>query len=399
MGFAVSFTALFYMAAHVLQSPPLTALAKEELAALILSALIVAFWFGMDGFLSAGVQGLLMAAEPSFGQYTTVQPGSLVVGHLDLANASLELLFVRLKQMYTSLYLFEALIGFLSTMSFPVASPLPAVNLISFSFMPFDGLSLLSNAHTIVVEAIGYLMMVAWSKQFILLFARDTIPIILLPFGIVCRAFPFFRTTGSSIIAICIAAYFVLPLAVILSNYLIFDVYQPADFVYAPKKAGYIDPNDPLNSASKTTTEAEHQAKELSKVFTSDPLTKVGSTSAECGGSAYRRAWCSVKNIFLFAGTAISSFFTTAKMIWVFMSGLAGDFWSNMFSLTTPFSPTSTTAGLYRFIIQEVTLLSQFLVLVVFTSVLEIIITITIYRNIAMLIGGEAELAGLTKLV
>jgi len=55
--------------------------------------------------------------------------------------------------------------------------------------------------------------------------------------------------------------------------------------------------------------------------------------------------------------------------------------------------------GLYNMLVFEVVTVSQFVILVIFTSVLEIIITITAYRNIASLIGGEIEIAGLTKLV
>jgi hypothetical protein len=77
--------------------------------------------------------------------------------------------------------------------------------------------------------------------------------------------------------------------------------------------------------------------------------------------------------------------------------GFMGDFfWS---AGTNPILPSSTSAGLYHFIIREVEHISQFVVAVMVMTVVELLITLTIYRNIAMLIGGEAELAGITKLV
>ncbi len=66
---------------------------------------------------------------------------------------------------------------------------------------------------------------------------------------------------------------------------------------------------------------------------------------------------------------------------------------------TNPLLPTAATSGLYKFIIDEVVTVSQLIVLVIVTSVLEVIFTITMYRNIAAVIGGELEIAGLTKLV
>ena len=96
-------------------------------------------------------------------------PQGLDANHIQLAMASLKIMEDKLIDQYKELYLFEALIGFLSTISFPIASPFPAIAMISFSLAPFTGLTLLSNAHTVVVEAIGYLITVMWAKEFILL--------------------------------------------------------------------------------------------------------------------------------------------------------------------------------------------------------------------------------------
>ena len=190
LGVSVAAVSISYMVAYALQSAQMVALAKEELAALLFTAFILFFWFSLDGILNSATTGLLGASIPAGSPLQDIVSSGTTTGgytysHLNLALASLEILEQKLKDSYIDLYLFEALIGFLSTISFPLGSPLFAVNIISFSFAPFTGLALLSSAHTTVVESVGYLLMLVWSKWFILVFARDGVPLFLLPFGIV----------------------------------------------------------------------------------------------------------------------------------------------------------------------------------------------------------------------
>jgi hypothetical protein len=61
--------------------------------------------------------------------------------------------------------------------------------------------------------------------------------------------------------------------------------------------------------------------------------------------------------------------------------------------------PASTSAGLYYFIIEEVGTISPFIILLTISTVLEMILTITLYRNISLMIGGDADIIGLAKIV
>jgi len=409
LGFAVIFTALFYFSAYFFQSPQLMAVSKEELSALIFSAVIIMFWMTMDVVLNQAANGLLISAIPP-DVAARMPGGSEVAGlsatHVDLAYSCLEVLFIKLKDMYTNLYLFEVLIGFLSTVSFPIGSPVPAVNVISLSLAPFTGLVLLSNAHTTVVEAIGYAMTLIWAKQFILLFCRDIIPILLLPLGLVMRAFPFFRTTGSSVIALSFVGYFVLPFAILLSNYMIFDLYEPSEFAYTPEHASMFSGTTSTGgevSASDVDDSLQHartgsHTEEMVDLFSRRPAAEeVTTDGGACHGNAVRRVLCGGWNIIRGAASAAVELARTAWNIGVFMVGMTGDFVLTAFN--NPLMPASVSAGLYYFIIQEVATLGQFLILVIVTSVLEIIIAVTMYRNIALVIGGELDIAGLTKII
>jgi len=107
------------------------------------------------------------------------------------------------------------------------------------------------------------------------------------------------------------------------------------------------------------------------------------------------RFLCSVWNVITGTASAIVSFVGTVVNIWITMMTFSGDWLMNLGKGI----PLGSSGGLYKFIIEEVVAISQFIILVTITSVIEIIITITMYRNISELIGGEVEIMGLTKLV
>ncbi|MCI0504316.1 hypothetical protein L0Y65_06445 [Candidatus Micrarchaeota archaeon] len=403
LGASVLVVACMFMMAYALSNPQMVAMAREELAALIFSVFIIVFWVGSDSLLNSISNGILVSSLPpslqGFAGSSTM--GGMTNSHLQLALATLTLLEQKLKSQYIDLYLFEALIGFLSTISFPLGSPLPAVNVISFSLSPFAGLNLLSNAHTVIVEAIGYLISVVWAKEFILIFARDTIPILLFPIGLVLRAIPFFRRTGSSVIAICFAMYFVLPFSMILSNYLIFDMFDPPDFAYTPSSASYFGTD---RTAAETQSSVEQgrggsESNEILGQFMAPSVVDASSSHATdaCAGNAIVRLLCSVKNIVTGAINVVGGFLKTVWNIWRFMVGMTGDFFFTGFN--NPLMPSSASAGLYFFIIKEVSIISPFIILVMLTTVIEIIITVTGYRSLSLLIGGEAEITGLTKVI
>ncbi len=405
LGAAVA--AITFMIGYFLQNPQMIALAREELSAWIFTILIIFFWLSLDTVLNGISNGLLVASLPKDASIQSIisstgSAGGLTSNHITLALASTHVIIEKLMEQYKSLYLFEALIGFLSTISFPIGSPIPAVNIISLSLAPFTGLVLLSNAHTVIVEAIGYLITVMWTKEFILYFARDAVPLLLLPLGLILRAIPFFRMTGSSILAMCFALYFVLPFALLLSNYMIFDVFNPADFTYTPKAVTNMGTTLSAGDVQNQINNAEHgtEVNELVKQFTSPDLVQqaYGSSSA-CSSTSgfFSKIFCSTSTLVKGTISAAKGVFSTMLNMGRFMVSLTGDFFYSLGN--NPLMPASTSAGLFYFIISEVTTLSPFIVLIILSIFLEIVIVVTAYRAISLAIGGEAEIAGLTKVI
>ncbi|MBI5047061.1 hypothetical protein HZC07_05020, partial [Candidatus Micrarchaeota archaeon] len=355
--FGIMFTAILFLIAYGSQNNNLLAVAKEELAAILFSAFIIMFWLSFDATMNSLVSGLLQSGLQGsvFQAYTgSVTSGRYEIGHIEIAMATLDILASKLKAQYFDLYLFEALIGFLSTVSFPAFNPIPVANSITFTIAPFTGLTLLSNAHTVVVETISYLMTVIWAKQFLLIFARDVVPLLLLPLGLVLRAFPWFRTTGSSVLAIAFAVYFVLPFAILFSNYLIFDLYKPADFAYSPAQSGYFNSNTNQNFwtsliSKLRSNDPDNPSKKVFEQFNSPDAADVGSSRRTCYGNTIVRLLCSAENIGVNAYEAGRGFVSTSVDIAGFMFGMTGDFgWS---TFTFPLMPGSTSAGLFYFLV------------------------------------------------
>ncbi len=407
MGMGVIIVALQYMIAYALSNPQLQAVAKEELAALIFSAFIILFWFVSDEVFNSMTNGLILSSIPAQYQTGLNLQGSTAMGwtnsHIQIAIMSLDITYQKLRSAYVDLYLFEALIGFLSTVTFPVGSPMPVISIISFSLSPFTGLALLSNAHTIVVEAISYLITVIWAKEFILYFARDCVPILLLPLGLALRAFPFFRTTGSSLIALCFAIYFVFPFSLILSNTMVFDYYGKSyelpveSFSYSPPKTSFFSTPRGASEWTDLIEKSRSSTDPLIDTFNTKDIAQEASTGGDCAGNDLVHYLCSAGNLLLNGYTKAKDFFSTVFKIWTFMMGFTGDFFTSL--ITNPALPNSASAGLYHFIIEEVNNLSPLVILITITTVLEIIFTVTMYRNLSLLMGGEAEIIGLTKIV
>ncbi len=380
-------TALFYILGSFLNHPPLIALAKEELAALIVTVIMIGGWLFFQGTLSQ------LTCAIAFGSCNFSSNSLIPPTHLGVAWTALEVLFGQLKNIYIHLYLYEVLIGFLSTVYITLGTFNPGLALLPVSFPPLVGLSILSNAHTALVEAIGMTMVSVLAKQQLIMFSAYAIPGVFLPLGLVFRAIPFLRVTGSSIISVCVALFFVFPLAVLLSNYMIFDLYKPVDMMYAPTAIGFCkaqaDGTPPETALGEKAAKIEDVRKEWGELMKAPGQNEEGGALATLFNFA-RGIWN------LVAGVA-----KAAKDIFLFMVGIFGEFTKGIIGIgwnaTAP--SVGVTSGLYYFIMEEVVLVSQFVVLVLVCSVFEIILTVTMYRNISLLIGGEMDLIGLSKLV
>ncbi len=378
---SVVFVSLLYLLSFAFNIPVLQAFAKEEFSAFIFTIFLLAFWFSAGSVFSELIS-----------VYLTGSPSPSFAGHLDLAIATADSFFDKLFSMYRSLYSFEMLIGFLYTIGFPGFNLLPAIGSINFVFHPFSGLALVSEVHTEIVEYVGYFVTLMLIKKHILIFARDVIPLIFFPLGILFRAFPLLRTTGSTILAFSFTMYFIFPIAVLFSYYLIFDVYQPANFAFVPTDF-YLE--DSLGLEQITSLFSPDYGSDLEEWYSKPSIAQKIYSQEECAGNLIVRLWCSTKRFF----SGIFDFVSAA-------SSVIGKIAQNIFSISsvselflTLLTPYGIFSGVFNFLIYEVSLIAPLLVLIIITTIIEFIIIVTMYRNIAELIGGEQQLPGLSKFI
>ncbi|VVB98089.1 Uncharacterised protein [uncultured archaeon] len=359
-------TALLYMVGNALQSQDIIAMGKDNLGNLVFSAIIVL---------------LFMALFVLFSELAnSIACGGAAAGcdHIQAAYMSVMQLRAKLFSLYSQLYVYEILFGFLSTLGFSI--PFPAFNpatmlgllisIPSLSFSPLSGLTPISNAHTVIVEAVGTAVLAVLARQVILEFIMHYMfPFFVLGAGL--RAFSFTRKTGSSILALSAVAFFVYPLAVMFTNYMIFQAYQPTNFGVVPTAVGYC-------SSPQTTNDLATRFSQERSTLYNPGLTKASSP------------WYMFWQFFYSAVDFVSQ---SLKMMINALYAFNG---SSIFGLALTPVAFST---FFDFIIMEIQSLVQFLVLVFVSFFIEIIITITMYRGIAMFMEGETEIFGISKLM
>lgn len=368
IGFIISasLTALLYMAGTTLESQDLVAMGKENLSNFIFSAIIVLMFFVFFAI---------------FSEVASAFACSVPCSHLEAAYQSMIMLKLKTFSLYLDLYFYEIVFGFLSTLS--VNLPAPAFDPISFlgfkliipqfSIAPFSGLTPLSTAHTIVLEAVGTGVFLVLVREVLLDFIMKYTFIFFI-FGAILRSFSFTSRTGSGILAITAVMFFIYPLSALLTNYLVFQAYEPTNFGVVPTAIGFCDNSKDLMMLSQAFSAESEALYETEIPKSKTPWYFFG----EHIWSGIKFMWESGKELL--------------KVLLLF-NLLVPDQGTNII-----FSPFSFST-LIDFFFIEIQTLAQFIVLIFVSFVIEIIISITMYRAIASVIDAETEIFGINKLI
>ncbi|MEM3422573.1 MAG: hypothetical protein QXF35_02340 [Candidatus Bilamarchaeaceae archaeon] len=402
---SIALALMFYIFASITQHPDHKALAQENIAAFIFSLVIILFWLSFDSFLFNVISALINTAEVQSGMFK-----GLPIGHINLALLQLEVFRNELFSLYLRLALIDFFLGFMSTLSFNLGTLPGGIGLFSLYIAPYGGIGLISNALTTVVDGVGLLVLAVWGKSLLMIFVKNVIPLVLLPFGIVLRSNPFTRTTGSTIIAVCFALYFVYPLAVMLSFYTIFDVYGlKFDYNYIEQASPFktqmsqSDINNMINDiknkdqaiqekmGSEKGAEAASAAKNACGIIDSDSNLAKAAKYMLCAVDKLVKVSTNIPVV----GPFLDAIWQATKE----MITYSGGFLKYLFGSGSILFPVGMTLSIYTLLTDQIVKLAELFVVVTVSTVAEIMITVTMYRNIALLIGGEAELPGLSKLV
>ena len=361
---------LYYLFSKFLASSQLEAFAREEFSQFIFTILIFASFVFFSIFLSTLT--------------STMVCGGASCNHIDLALYSLATVEKALVSTYLRLYGYEFTIGLLSTISFNIPLPVLPVTMTWISVSPFSGLEPVSNAMVTIIESIGYLFGLAYGREMLVYFFRDITPTVLIPLGFVMRAMPFSRKTGSSILAIAFAGYFAYPLSILLSHYMILETPEAnaIEVVNAPPTPALCNPPyAPGSPEYENYISNSNNMIEENWETQLDELSGAGSSGSSVSG--------------LMAGGLGAAFGGFTDFFSAFFGAVTQRYNFNL--LSPNMSPFIHFA--YFFVMSKIVTLAQFAILVLVTFVFEIIITVTAFRSLSHVLGGEIEILGLTKVV
>lgn len=362
-GFIVT---LYYILGKFLGSPQIDAFAKEELSQWIISVFLAVSWFAVYAATSGIVSAAICGGESC----------SLIT----LAFYSLDSVFYQILSAYVGFLSLEIFIGVLSSIGFSLSLSGPVLAVKWLSFSPYGGMAMLSNSVVSIIESIGMLVGLVVGRQQLLEFIVDITPGFLLPLGLFLRSLPFTRTTGSSIIAISFAGFFILPAAILFSHYLMFGPQaHPAYIPIAPTPLGICEPEGADVEASLAyLEEANADIREQLSTDLGNPLP-------------YEGSWYQISGLI---GSTQELLGSLLSELWNFVGGKV-----SLHTFIDIIKPTTFAYFFYFMVLEKFQALAQITVMVLVTFVLEIIITVTGYRAIAAALGGELEILGLTKVV
>jgi len=307
----------------------------------------------------------------------------------------------RLLKGYVSLMLTQMFTGLLAGFYTSIELSAFKVLAVSVGITPWVALGPLNQAHTTIVDLIGTTYAAFTAQKMLLQFIEKAALPVFLPFGLMLRAFPFTRKTGSTIIAVVVAAYFIFPISILINEQIWIMISDPpctnggasvgntcradADCCSFNCRGGVcsaevtdfkeyrsifsICKEADVNATLKTISE-EQDNRMLEIYFTGNPTTSVP-TKAE--------------------GRLNDALGTLAKQ-----HGTA--LWQFTKSLLNPL-PGHTAQTVFSQIEVLVLDAAQFALLGMIFTVITIVMSLTLLKDFAILIGGEPRIFGLSKLV
>lgn len=459
--FAVAIIALSFMSGEFFSMPSLKAFSKAEMGELFVSVVILLL--AMALVTSGGPFDLIAKgfADPRIPLNTTCQQwssahgtwqpaeqtwtdGNVAFGRadyflgcrpkLDVTDPSSMVLVgvdgVVLRKLtlgYMSLMVTEMAVGFLSGLGTNIGILIwlePPIRL-DVGVLPWISMGLINDIHTLIVDLVGTLWSAFAAQKILLLFIEEAAIPVFLPFGLLLRAFPFSRKTGSTIVAVVFVAYFVYPITILINERIWMDITEPlenpntpAAFTCAPVPATWTASCCPLEHAC--ANDSECCSNNCRKNTTGDlvcksqltDFTEYQSSYSMCYGASQGQIETAIgteatqyydglSNVY-FTPDPILSPATKSEarlkefgdMLGTKVSAAYGVGESLMFS--NPRRVIVTAFAAVEMMVMEV---AQYAMLALLFIVLEVVICLTLLKDFTLLIGGEPRVLGLTKLV
>lgn len=398
---SITIGALVYMLSKLLGDQNIEQKGKLFLVSSIETLLIIAFFILMSEILSF-----------LFSSSIGCSPNADSCSPVYFAKISLTRVVDVLVSLYFTFYAFDVVVGpfIQSVITTPVITGGPAS--FQISVMPLVGLDLIMEFYYTVMQRIVDMLIFVLARSMIIEIA---IPLsaFLLPFAVALRSLPPTKRVGSSILALILVIYYVFPLSVLFSDYLMFQQYK-TDLINPDSSLSQEFIPDYVKEDVKTEEspgDLEKTYSELIKAYQTEPLEDPNTPEVDpfTIEEALDRLWGGPLTILegkatsmIFAsllaslGSLIVNYFPSfgaAKL-----AGLFANIWWVKEALEN-LNPIEWQGYLLYSSIYLIIVVSQIITLVLITFIFEILISITAYRAIAKVIGGDVSLLGLTKVI
>jgi hypothetical protein len=361
-------------------------------------------WYAENGNIAFGQANYFLGCKPKLSNIIYLSSGWNPLAGVP-ADVFPGVITSRLMKGYTSLMLTQMFTGFLSGLSTGISTPLFKVLGKDISFMIFIGLTPLNQAHTTIVDLLGTAFAAFTGQNMLLNFIEEAALTAFLPLGLMMRAFPFTRKTGSTIIAVVAAAYFVYPISILINQQIWMLIVSP------PGPAGCLPAADLCSEdidccsfdcrggrcAVPLTNFAEYNSiySVCKGQFTQNKFDAIATALA---GEQDKRT---LEMYFSGAPTSVEPTKTEGRLNDGFGSmarrhGIAADKFTTSFLNPMPGQTERTMFSEIESLVMDA---AQYAILALLFVVISIVLSLTLLKDIALLIGGEPRVFGLTKLV
>ncbi len=384
LGASIFFSSLLYMFGKMINNQRFTVLAKENIGEIIFSVLIIVLIPMVYTSLNTIALNLSAPITKAYSQ-----------DYIDLAIINAKIVGWKLFHIYVELYIYEFAIALGSTLGF--GPPLNAITLLrrmfsltlpTVSIHPLAGFAPIAEAQEMVVEAVSYIISIAVARTLLLQFIRDY-GVLFLALGLALRSFIFTKRTGTGLIALSLVAIFVYPLATMLTHYLLFYAYQPEQIAFKPTLFSLcVSPKDSaimMDIYKNNINYFKEQTSTGGSIW--DALKNIGKALLS---AIYDSFWAFVTTIGIILGNIFKPLFGMPTVPWKVI-------WKEM--LTKWFQSPLMFGVFYDLLIAKLSVLLELPATFFFSFVIEIVITITAYRSIALVLDAEPDIFGIAKLV
>ncbi len=432
---ALLFSVLYFLYSRLLGDKTLEQKARKSITTPIETAFLIAFILFIEQILASIFNSL--AGVSITGSITT---------HINYALISLNQFEFLLTKIYMSMWFFDIVLTFLYGSIISLSAPTLANSFMAHVSI-FGVLAKPVDLHNLLSNQIFILLALVHARTIFLVFSQYLVAA-LLPIGLFMRFFSPLKKSGSSIIALMLAIYFIFPYSVVFSDYLMgisnVNLYNSVSTSFLYDKNHGLDRSFfsttivKGNPSSSTTTLLEkldetYEIPMSQSIDQEDALTGEETLEKAIGETTnsdnniytydpsvfkfsffkdYATNIIGSKNIARFTEYTVSGgiFYFFGKLLgWIgkYLPGKWGSFLKYTgFILKIPLLLFYMKLASFGFVnilldilINEIFLVGKYYVLMFVFLIFEVTLTVVGYRAISKLLGGETTLLGLTKVI